>query len=145
MGFVPRPSYRLKELLARRNVDVAVIPSGLTPLLQPLDKCLNKPFKTRVQAQYQAWMVNGPFTYTPLGKKQAPSKEIVLQWINKAWQEIPTEMVVKSFKSCGISNALEGTEDDAVYEEETEGGEAVDVDEDELENEFDTHSETKDD
>ena len=89
-------------------------------------------------------MVNGPFTYTPSGKKRAPSKELVLQWINKAWQEIPAEMVVKSFKSCGISNALDGTEDDAVYEEETEGGEAVDADEDELENEFDTDSETED-
>ena len=40
---------------------------------------------------------------------------------------------------------LSMAEDDALYEEETEGGEAVDVDEDELENEFDTHSETKDD
>jgi len=89
-------------------------------------------------------MVNGPFKYTLSGKKRAPSKELVLQWINKAWQEIPAEMVVKSFKSCGISNALDGTEDDAVYEEETEGGEAVDADEDELENEFDTDSETED-
>ena len=79
----------VKELLARRNVDVAVIPSGLTPVLQPLDKCPNKPFKTRVRAQYQAWMVNEPFTYTPSGKKRAPSKELVFQWVNKAWQEIP--------------------------------------------------------
>jgi len=67
-----------------------------------------------------------------------------LQWINKAWQEIPAEMVMKSFKSCGISNALDGTKDDAVYEEETEGGEAVDADEDALENEFNTDSETED-
>ena len=89
-------------------------------------------------------MVNGPFTYTPSGKKRAPSKELALQWINTAWQEIPAEMVMKSFKSCGISNALDGTEDDALYEEETEGGEAVDTDEDELDNEFDTDSETED-
>ena len=32
---------------------------------------------------------------------------------NKA--EIPAEMVRKSFKTCGISNALDGTEDDEVY------------------------------
>ena len=51
---------------------------------------------------------------------------------------------MKSFESCGISNALDGTEDDAVYEEETEGGETVDADEDELENEFNTDSETED-
>ena len=133
----------VKELLARRNVDVAVIPGGLTPVLQPLDKCLNKPFKTRVRAQYQAWMVNGPFTYTPSGRKRAPSKELVLQWVNKAWQEIPAELVIRKFKSCGISNALDGTEDDAVYEEESESGDVLDAG-DELDNEFDTDSESED-
>ena len=131
----------VKELLARRNVDVAMIPGGLAPVLQPLDKCLNKPFKTRVRAQYQAWMVNGPFTYTSSGKKRAPSKELVLQWVNKAWQEIPAELVIRSFKSCGISNALDGTEDDAVYEEESESEDVLDVD-DKLDNEFDTDSES---
>ena len=55
-----------------------------TPVLQPLDKCINKPFKNKVRSQYQAWIVNGPFTYTPSGKKRAPSKELVLQWIHKA-------------------------------------------------------------
>ena len=130
----------VKELLARRNVDVAMIPGGLAPVLQPLDKFLNKPFKTRARAQYQAWMVNGPFTHTSSGKKRAPSKELVLQWVNKAWQEIPAELVIRSFKSCGISNALDGTEDDAVYEE---SGDVLDAD-DELDNEFDTDSESED-
>ena len=35
----------VKDLLDRRNVDVTVIPGGVTPVLQPLDKCINKPFK----------------------------------------------------------------------------------------------------
>ena len=50
-------------------------------------------------------------------------------------------MVSKSFKTCGISNALDGTEDDAVYSEETP---EVD-DEDIEENEFETESETETD
>ena len=32
------PTDCVKELLALRNVDVAVIPGGLTPVLQPLNK-----------------------------------------------------------------------------------------------------------
>ena len=131
----------VKDLLARRNVDVAVIPGGLTPVLQPLDKCINKPFKNKVRSQYQAWMVNSPFTYTPSGKKRAPSKELVLQWIHKAWQEIPADLVANSFKSCGISNAMDSTEDEAVWEEEGAGADEAD---DELENEFDTDSEQED-
>ena len=41
-------------------------------------------------------MVNGLFTYTRSGKKRAPSKELVLLWVNKAWQEIPAELVIRS-------------------------------------------------
>jgi len=66
----------VKELLDRRNIDVAVIPGGLISVLQPLDKCINKPFKGKVCAQYEAWMVNGPFTYTPSRKKRAPVKRL---------------------------------------------------------------------
>ena len=85
-------------------------------------------------------MVNGPFTYTPSGKKQAQSKELVLQWIHKAWQEIPANLVANSFKSCAISNTLGGTEDEAVWEE----GAGADEADDELENKFDTDSEQED-
>ena len=31
----------VKAALGQRKIDVAVIPGGLTPVLQPLDKCLN--------------------------------------------------------------------------------------------------------
>ena len=41
-----------------------------------------------------------------------------LRWVNEAWRDIPEEMVRRSFKTCGTSiNALDGTEDDAVFDE----------------------------
>ena len=45
-------------------------------------------------------MMNGLFTYTPLGKKQAPIDELVSQWIHtvhKAWQEIPAHVDANAF------------------------------------------------
>ena len=87
---------------------------------------------------HEIWMVNGPFTYTPSGKKRAPSKELVLTWINRAWNGIPQDLTEKSFKSCGIANALDGSKNDAVWEEEneeTEDAEKI------IDNELETGSE----
>ena len=92
------------------KIDVAVIPGGLTPVLQPPDKCFNKPFKDNVRRKYLAWMISSPFDYTLAGKKKAPSRNLVLRWVYETWREIPVEMVNKSFKTCGISNSLDGTE-----------------------------------
>lgn len=77
------------------------------------------------------------FEFTPAGKKTVPSRNLVLRWIKAAWAEIPEEMVRKSFKTCGISNAMAGTEDDAVFTEES-----PEMDDDDIEeNEFKTNSE----
>ena len=64
----------VKEALQRRKIDAAVIPGGLTPVLQSLDKCLNKPFKDHMKTKYLSWMVTGPFEFTPAGKNKAPSR-----------------------------------------------------------------------
>ena len=63
-------------------------------------------------------MMTGPFEFTPAVKKKAPLRNLVLKWVKQSWVEIPAEMVRKSFKMCGILNALDGTEDDEVYADE---------------------------
>ena len=62
-----------------------------------VEKCINKPFKNKVCSHYQACMVNGLFSYTPLGKKRTPSKELASQWIHKAWQKTPARLVANAF------------------------------------------------
>ena len=81
-------------------------------------------------------MITRPFEFTPAGKKKAPTRNLVLRWNKEAWQEIPEEMVKKSSKSCGISNAMDGTKDDAVYSEDSQ---ELDDDE-EMEDDFETDS-----
>ena len=61
----------------------------------------------------------------------------MLTWINRAWNLIPGDLIQKSFKSCGIANALDGSEDDAVWDEENEEEVAEEV----VDNEFETDSE----
>ena len=47
---------KVKEKLKDINAKQAVIPGGLTSILQPLDVVLNKPFKDRLQKKWIAWM-----------------------------------------------------------------------------------------
>jgi hypothetical protein len=49
---------------------------------------------------------------------EAPSE--VARWVSAAWKAIPESIIVRSFKKCCISNALDGTEDDIVWEDDVE-------------------------
>ena len=66
----------------------------------------------------------------------------MLRWIYRAWREIPVELITRSFISCGISNALDGAEDGALWDDEEE--EAEDTEE-RIDNEFETDSEAEGD
>ena len=45
-----------------------------------------------------------------------PSISNVCEWVKNSWQQVKSETIVKSLKKCGISNALDGSED-ILYEE----------------------------
>ena len=45
---------------------------------------------------------------------------MVLQWIDRVWREIPVDLITRLFKSCGVNNALDGTEDDLVWDNNEE-------------------------
>ncbi len=76
-------------------------------------------------------MVEGEKTLTPGGKVKAASLTIVVSWVLEAWQDLSGDMVERSFKKCGISNAIDATEDDLLWEEEETTAEDENEDEDE--------------
>ena len=41
----------------------------------------------------------------------------ICTWVEEAWEELNPEIIVKAFKKCTISNALDGSEDDCVWQE----------------------------
>ena len=98
----------VKAAFVRENTNLAVIPGVLTSILQPLDVALNKPFKDGVRK------------FTASGRQKKPSEELIISWIAAAWNDIPAEMVESSFLKCGITNNLDGSEDDLVYENSEE-------------------------
>ena len=50
--------------------------------------------------------------------RAAPSE--VARWVSTAWKAIPESIIVRSFKKCCISNALDGSEDDILCEDDGE-------------------------
>ena len=63
----------VKQQLRENKTATAVIPGGLTSLVQPLDVCLNKPFKDRLREKWMTWMMSGEKTFTPGGQLRAAS------------------------------------------------------------------------
>ena len=116
-----------KKTAIAHKTDLAVIPGGLTSVLQPLDVCLNKPFKDRLCKMWTEWMSSGSATLTKGGNLQKPDITLVAAWVEEAWKSIPEEMVKRSFLKCGISNAMDGTEDDALFEDEAGDEEDAEV------------------
>lgn len=116
----------VKAAFKRENTDLAVIPGGLTSILQPLDVSLNKPFKDGVRKRWMEWMADGIHEFTATGRQKKPSEELICLWISQAWNEIPAEMITASFLKCGITNNLDGTEDDLVYDSIEDTGELDD-------------------
>ena len=68
------------------------------------------------------WMAEGIHEFTATGRQKKASEELICSWISQAWNDIPAEMITASFLKCGITNNLDGSEDDLLFDsaEDTE-------------------------
>ena len=104
----------VKTLLKKGRMDLVVIPGGLTSMLQPLNVCINRPFKFALKQKYTEWMAGRNHQYTPTGKIKKPDLDLLCSWIKDAWDQILPELVEKSFKKCSISNSLDRIEEEFI-------------------------------
>src|SRR5204863_1366629 len=54
--------------------------------------------------------------YTLSGRIKKPSYSLVANWVKDSWDAIDSNMIKRSFKCCGISNDINGLEDDLIFD-----------------------------
>src|SRR3954471_6521191 len=114
----------LEESVKRKfwdnGFDLAVIPGGLTSICQPLDVAINKPFKDNLRKEWHIWMANGGAGRTAAGNLKRAKLSDVCNWVKRSWENISPEIIIKSFKTYGISEFLNEYIDDKENEEDFE-------------------------
>ena len=98
----------VQEELQKHNV---VIPGCCTSKIQPLDICLNKPFKSYCLAQWTQHMQEAVGRQEPGECIKTPTKQHIVDWVMKSNSSLAANvsMVKKSFLVCEIwmaQNAL---------------------------------------
>ncbi|GBB87771.1 hypothetical protein RclHR1_14280002 [Rhizophagus clarus] len=101
----------VKEKFRDYGFDLGVILGGLTSLCQPLDVAINKPFKANLRKEWHLWMAAGGAGQTNKGNLRRAKFSDVCAWVKHSWDGISDEIIIDSFKTCGISNALDEVED----------------------------------
>ena len=106
----------VKSSLKAKKIDVSIIPGGCTKYIQAPDMSWNKPFKAYATEMYDKWLAEeGIKQFTAAGNLKAPPRRTIVQWILQAWEQISSETIKTSFKSCALNLAIDGTEDGKIH------------------------------
>lgn len=112
------------QLAAACNTSTQVIDGGLTPVLQPMDRIVNRVstsellscgiaksyrvgvlfqvFKLFMREQYDSYALTA--AVNDRNAMIAPSRQLVARWVVAAWERIPSNLIVKAFLSAGITS-----------------------------------------
>jgi hypothetical protein len=71
-----------------------------------------------LRQQYLTWIADPARQLTETGKIKHTAPSEVVQWVLAAWKAILDSIIIRPFKKCCISNALNGSEGDILWEED---------------------------
>ena len=92
----------IKESVHALNSIPAIIPGGLTKLLQPLDISVNRSFKLVLRELWKEWMTTGEHSFTNTGKMRRATFADVCGWVATAWRLVPVSCIKAGFKKAEV-------------------------------------------
>ena len=104
------------------NTQVACIPAGCTPLVQPLDTCIFAALKFHIERIQNQHMMENLDAYThgtiPAWKRRV----LITKWVGEAWSLVTRQraLVSRSFVKCGIALPVDGSKDNLMHIEQLE-------------------------
>ena len=108
----------IKFLLNENNYIISYIPSGMIMVLQPLDRSINFPFKCYLKDKFTSFLLaNKDIINEKIDDCRKRVVKDIYEIIYKTNNDknighlIREEIIIKSFKICGITNEMTGDED----------------------------------
>ena len=103
-AFLACKTDEVKAKLVQNKSDILMIPAGCNSKCQPMDVCINKPFKANLRkcwVEYVAKMIDEKHDQIP-----PPSRQHMVDWVEEAYNAISSDvrMVKRSFDVCGITS-----------------------------------------
>jgi len=95
-------SNEITRALREQNVTISNFPPNTTCRLQPLDHSINGVVKNKLDEYWNEYMDRIDIPRTKAGNLQRPSKELILEWITRAFDELKPLTIINSFNSCWI-------------------------------------------
>jgi DDE superfamily endonuclease len=84
---------KVKQGFTDCTTAVEYISPGYTSKLQLCNVGINKPFKDRLQREYDIWLTNH-------NADSRPKRQDIAYWINSSWNEITKRMITNSWRQC---------------------------------------------
>jgi hypothetical protein len=79
----------------------------MTSKLQALDVVVNRLFKDHLKQLYSKWLLTGDHALSQTKRIKKPNTTLYCQWIVTSWQCSSSEVILKGFKKCCISDAVD--------------------------------------
>ena len=101
----------VQSKLVENKSDILMIPPGCTSKCQPMDVCINKPFKAILRKCWVTYISKlieqMPATTPDDFKLPPPSRQDMVDWVEEAYRLISSDkdMVKRSFDVCGITTS----------------------------------------